>query len=329
VGRPDLSSGDLSQDQLASLLYDSLQHKIMPLPDDVLVYPAHGPGSSCGKNLGPNTQSSIGEEKQTNYALQPQTKEAFIASVTQGLDLPPQYFPINARINKEGYDSLEEVLENGLKPLDFENFKKMVGSKDAIILDSREAELFTGGFVPGSINIGLSGRFAEWAGSLLPFDKPILLVTEEGKEKETVVRLARVGFSMMRGFLKGGYEAWKKSGEAFDLIINVQADELALDLQFDPKMLVIDVRREAEFADGHIRDAMNIPVNDLTDPANMANIDDQQNVYIHCAGGYRSIIASSMLKSQGIHNIRNVIGGWASIKDQPGIEIVKENSVLN
>ena len=329
VGRPDLSSGNLSKEQLASLMYDSLQGKVIPLPDDVIVYPAHGPGSSCGKNLGPSTFSTIGEEKLTNYALQPQSKEEFIEKVTNGLDLPPQYFPINARINKEGYESLDEVLEAALKPLDVTAFKEKMLDTDAIVLDSRESEVFTSGFVPGSINIGLSGRFAEWAGSLLPFDKSILLVTEAGKERETAVRLARVGFSMMVGYLEGGYDGWKNAGETIDMIITVEADELALDLQFDEKLLVVDVRREAEFADGHIRDAVNIPLNDLTDPGSMAGIEDSHNVYLHCAGGYRSIIASSLFKRQGIHNIRNVAGGWASIVQQPTIDIIKENSVLN
>ena len=329
VGRPDLSSGNLGREQLASMLYDSLQKKIIPLSDDVIVYPAHGPGSSCGKNLGPNTHSTIGEEKQTNYALKPQTRQEFVEAVTNGLDTPPQYFPINARINREGYESLDDILENGLKPLDIPGFKKKMVADETIILDSREAPLFTEGFVPGSVNIGLSGRFAEWAGSLLPFDKPMLLITEEGKERETLVRLARVGFSNVQGYLQGGYAAWKAAGEQIDMIINVEADELALDLQFDRNLVVMDVRREAEFADGHIRGAINVPVSELTDPGSMAGIENNHNLYIHCAGGYRSIIASSMLKREGFHNIRNVLGGWASIRDQKGIDIVKENSVLN
>jgi hydroxyacylglutathione hydrolase len=329
VGRPDLSSGNLNEVQLASLLYDSLQNKIMTLPGDTLVYPAHGPGSSCGKNLGPETYSSIADEKKSNYALQPQSREEFIKAVTEGLVTPPLYFPINAKINKEGYESLDEVLGAGLRPLTISELKKWILESDLIVLDTRESMLFTEGFVPGSINIGLDGRFAEWAGSLLPFDKPIVLVTDPGNEKESVVRLARVGFSTMKGFLAGGFEHWKKAGEPIDLIVNVDADELAVDLPFDPRLLVIDVRRETEFADGHVRGALNIPVSELTDPATMANIEDTHNIYVHCAGGYRSIIASSMLKRQGIHNLRNITGGWKSISEQPNIEIVKENSVLN
>lgn len=329
VGRPDLSSGNLSQEQLASMMYESLQNKIIPLPDDVIVYPAHGQGSSCGKNIGPETYSTIAEEKQTNYALQTQTKDEFIKAVTDGLATPPQYFPINARINKEGYESLEEVLENGLKALSLESFKHLAQQDDITVLDTREAMLFTEGFVPGSINIGLNGRFAEWAGSLLSFDKPILLVTETGKEKESVIRLARVGFDKMAGHLDGGFDSWKKAGESIDLIINVEPDELAMDMPFDNKLVILDVRREMEFAEGHVKGSINVPLYSLTDPASMANIEENQNVYVHCAGGYRSIIASSLMKRQGIHNIRNVTGGYAAIKEQPGMEIVKENSVLN
>ena len=329
VGRPDLSSGNLSQDQLASMMYDSLLQKIIPLPDDVIVYPAHGQGSSCGKNIGPETYSTIADEKQTNYALQTQSKEEFIKAVTDGLAAPPQYFQINARINKEGYESLDEVLGNGLKPHSPESFKELMKQDGITVLDTREALLFTEGFVPGSINIGLNGRFAEWAGSLLSFEKPILLVTETGKEKESVVRLARVGFDKMIGYLEGGFDSWQKSGEPIDLIVNVEPDELAMDIPFDDKLVILDVRRELEFAEGHVKGSVNIPVNSLIDPASMANIEDNQNVYVHCAGGYRSIIASSMMKRQGIHNIRNVSGGYAAIREQKGIEIVKENSVLN
>ncbi len=330
VGRPDLSSGDLTQEQLASMMYDSLQKKIIPLPDSVVVYPAHGPGSSCGKNLGPDTYSTIGDEKQTNYALQPQSKEEFVKAVTDGLDLPPQYFFINAKINKEGYESLDDVLENGLKPLSLDEFKSYIKDEDVIILDTRDGEKFTEGFIPDSINIGLNGRFAEWAGNLLPFDKPIVLVTEKGKEKESVIRLARVGFDQMKGFLDGGFENWQRSNEKIDLIINVEADEFALDLKYDKKIMIIDVRRETEFADGHIRGAINIPLSEFIDPGSIAGIEDNYyNVYIHCGGGYRSVIASSILKKQGIHNIHNILGGWNVIKMQPGVEIVKEKSILN
>jgi len=329
VGRPDLSSGEMTQEDLAALLYDSINQKIASLPDDVVVYPAHGPGSNCGKNLGPATSSTIGEEKNTNYALQPQTKEAFIKAVTADLPAAPSYFPINARINKEGYDSLEKILEAALTPLSPADVKKWMENEDTILLDTRPAGDFTKQFVPGSISIGLEGRFAEWAGSLLPFDKPIILVTEAGMEKESAVRLARVGFSQMHGYLAGGVEAWRKAGEAIDLIIDVEVDELAMDLPYDDHLIAIDVRREAEFGDGHVRGAINVPLNDLTDPGSMANIDELQNLYIYCGSGYRSVIAASLMKRQGIHNLRNVLGGFNAIRLQQGIEIVKDNSVLN
>jgi hydroxyacylglutathione hydrolase len=330
VGRPDLAQkgAELTMQDLAGMLYESLQKKIIPLGDDVIVYPAHGPGSSCGKNLGPNTYSTIGEEKQMNYALQAQSKQEFIKAVTDGLDAPPQYFPINAKINKEGYESLDAVVEQGLKPLSVDEVKKAF-KDDVLILDTRPADVFTQGFIPGSVFIGLEGRFAEWAGSLLPFDKPMILVSEPGKEKETIIRLARVGFSKVIGYVNGGFDAWKASGQEIDMIINVEADELAMDIPFDENLVVLDVRKPTEFADGHVKDALNIPLNDLTDPLNMSAIEEEQNVYVHCAGGYRSVIASSLLKRQGIHNLRNILGGWNKIKEQEKIKTEKENSVLN
>jgi hydroxyacylglutathione hydrolase len=329
VGRPDLSSGNLSREELAAMLYESLQKKIVPLPDSVLIYPAHGAGSSCGKNLGPDTYSTLGEERKTNYALRAASKEEFIKQVTDGLNEPPQYFAVNARINKEGYESLDEVMQNGLKPLSLAAFKEMISDDDTIILDTRASLEFSEGYVPGSISIGLDGRFAEWAGSLLPFDRAFVLVTDPGKEKESVVRLARVGFAQMGGFLDGGFETWRVSGEPIDLIVNIDADEFAMDLPFDPKLKVVDVRRETEFADGHVPAARNIPLETLTDPGTMAEFSDTDNIYIHCASGYRSIIACSLFKRQGIHNLHNITGGWDEIKKLDGLAIVKENSVLN
>ena len=331
VGRPDLAQGsDITMSDLAGMMYESLQKKIMPLADEVIVYPAHGPGSACGKNLGPETYSTIGEEKKTNYALKAQTKEEFIKEVTDGLAEPPQYFPINAKINKEGYDSLDEVLKKGMQALSVDAFKEKLKDDNVILLDTRKSSTFTEGFIPSAISIGLDGRYAEWAGSLLPFDKKLLLITEEGKEEESIIRLARVGFDKMDGYLNGGYEAWKNAGEKIDLIIDVEADEMAMDIPHDPNLVVVDVRKEIEFADGHVKNAINLPLTDMIDPGLMADFDDTQNIYVHCAGGYRSIIASSLLKRQGIHNIRNVIGGWGKIKEQEGkIEIVRETSVLN
>lgn len=330
VGRPDLAQkgNELTMHDLAGMLYESIQAKLFPLADNVIVYPAHGPGSACGKNLGPHTQSTIGEEKQTNYAMKAATKAGFIEEVTSGIAAPPSYFPVNARINKEGYDSLDKVLESSLIPLSPDAFEQQI-TDDIIILDTRHASAFSQGFIPGSIFIGLEGRFAEWAGSLLPFDAPMLLVTDAGMEKESIIRLARVGFDKVKGYLDGGYSAWQEAGKPFDMIIDVEADELMMDMPHDPNLVVVDVRRETEFADGHLKDALNIPLNDMTDPGSMANLEDHQNIYVHCAGGYRSVIASSLLKRQGIHNIRNIAGGWGKIKEQEKVEIVKENSVLN
>jgi hydroxyacylglutathione hydrolase len=330
VGRPDLAQKgeQITVTDLAGMLYDSLHNKLAPLADDVIVYPAHGPGSACGKNLGPSTHSTIGEEKKTNYAMKAESKDQFIKEVTDGIPAPPQYFPINAMINKEGYDSLDAILKQGMTPLSVDAFKKTV-NEDTVILDTRRADTFTLGFVPGSISIGLEGRFAEWAGSLLPFDAPLLLVTDPGKEKETIIRLARVGFSKVMGYLDGGFAAWQQGGEEVDLIIDVEPDELMMDIPFDDRLVVVDVRKPAEYADGHLKDAQNIPLNDMTDPGVMSNLEEDQNIYVHCQGGYRSVIASSLLKRQGIHNIRNVVGGWNKIKEQEKAEVVKEKSVLN
>jgi hydroxyacylglutathione hydrolase len=320
VGRPDLSSGDLSSEELAEIMYETLNEKIIPLPDDVIVYPAHGPGSSCGKNLGPNTFSTIGDEKKTNHALQPQSKEDFIKSVTTGLNIAPVYFAINASINQKGYDSIVEVKTNGTKALSIEAFKTLA-KEDVIILDTRNASLFTQGFVPNSIFIGLEGRYAEWAGSLLSFTKKIILVTELGKEEESVIRLSRVGFDKMAGYLDGGFEAWKNNGEKIDMIVDVEPDELIMDLPHDANITVLDVRKETEFGEGHLEGASNLPLAEMTDVTLLAQFEENENIYVHCAGGYRSVIASSILKKEGIHNIRNVLGGWSRIKEQEGAKM--------
>lgn len=328
VGRPDLSSGNMTSEELASVMYDTIKNKIMPLNNDVIVYPAHGPGTSCGKNLGPETATTIGEQKKNNYALQQQTKEEFIKAVTTGLDETPSYFSVNAKINKEGYESLEEIKRKGLTPLTAANFKLKIDS-DMLVLDTRTASEFSKGFVPGSLFIGLEGRFAEWAGSLLPFHQHIILVTEPGKEEETIVRLARVGFDNVEGYLDGGFEAWKNAGETIDIIIDVEADELAMDIPYDDNLLVLDVRKENEFAEGHVKDAINLPLGNMTDVAQIATLEESQNIYIHCGSGYRSLIAASFLKKHGYYNLRNIVGGWAKIKEQKNIKTEKEAAVLN
>lgn len=328
VGRPDLFSGSLSKEELAGYLFESLKNKIKTLPDHVTVYPAHGPGSACGKNLGPNTYSTIGDEKRGNYALLAEDKADFIKQVTEGLAAPPQYFPINAQINKEGYDAMNTIMERSLKPLSIKDFSEKAAA-GAVILDTRNANVFTEGFVPGSISIGLEGRFAEWAGSLLPFNQPMLLVTAAGQEEETIVRLARVGFDKVEGYLEGGYEAWQAAGEKIDLVISVDPDELAMDIPHDPNLVVVDVRKPAEYADGHIKNAINITLGEMTDPGTLADLDDHMNLYVHCQGGYRSVIACSIMKREGIHNLRNVNGGYGKMKDQEGLTTVQEKNILN
>lgn len=327
VGRPDLFSGNLTKEELAGYMYDSLQ-KLKQLPPDVKVYPAHGPGSSCGKNLGPNTYSTIGEEMTSNYAMQSLSKEEFVKVVTEGLTAPPVYFPVNASINKQGYENIDTIISNGMTALDINEFKKATAD-NAIILDTRKATEFTQGFIPDSINIGLEGRFAEWAGVLLPFHQKIVIVTDEGKEEETIIRMARVGFDKIIGYLKGGYKSWIEAGEKIDLIIDVEADELKMDLNYDNRLVVLDVRKEPEFDNGHVQTAVNIPLHTMTDVAVLSNIEDNDNVYIHCAGGYRSVIAASIMKRHGFHNIRNILGGYEQIKAVPEMPLVAAREVLN
>lgn len=326
VGRPDLFSGNLSKEELAGYMYDSLNNVIKKLPDNVLVYPAHGPGSACGKNLGPETHSTIGVQKQQNYALQDMTKDEFIKVVTTGLSKPPAYFPENARINKEGHDTLDNVMSRAMQPLSIAVFKEKVKG-GAWILDTRNATVFTQGFVPDSISIGLEGRFAEWAGILIPLDQPLVLVTEKGMEKDSIIRLARVGIDHVQGYLDGGYEAWQNAGERIDMIIDVEPEELAIDMPHDNKLEVLDVRKPTEYEAGHVKGAVNMPLDTLMDPLNIAMVSDDHNIYVHCAGGYRSVIAASILKRDGYHNLRNVLGGFAKIKNVSAIPVVAAEKV--
>ena len=327
VGRPDLFSGNMTKEQLAAMMYDSLNSKIKPLNDNIIVYPAHGPGSSCGKNLGPETFSTIGAQKATNYALQDMSKEDFIAVVTSGLNAPPVYFPLNAKLNKEGYGSIDDVYTKGMQPLSIAEFKNNVEHENAWILDTRPSTVFTSGFVPESISIGLDGRFAEWAGTVIPLKQPLVIVAEPGKEKESITRLARVGIDNILGYLDGSYEGWQEAGEPIDLIIDIEADEFAMDIPHDPKMEVVDVRKPAEFIAGHVKGATNLPLDELTDPLYIANFEDDVNLYIHCAGGYRSVIAASLIKRQGVHNLRNVLGGFGKIKLEKGVQIVLPDAI--
>lgn len=321
VGRPDLFSGNMSKEELAGMMYESLNEKIKTLPDDVIVFPAHGPGSSCGKNLGAETFSTIGEQKGTNYALQDMTKEEFVKAVTDGLSTPPAYFPLNAKINKEGYESMDALMRIAMTGFTVAELKEKL-KDEVLLLDTRPATEFTQAFIPGAISIGLEGRFAEWAGSLLPFDQPMVLVTEPGKEEETVIRLARVGFENVQGYLEGGISAWINAGEKVDMIIDIEPDELAMDMPHDNKLEVLDVRKESEYDAGHVNGATNAPLDSLRDIFNIALISSENNLYVHCAGGYRSVIAASLLKRQGYHNLRNVLGGFSKMKDQKGLKIV-------
>lgn len=328
VGRPDLFSGNLSSEELATMLYHSLE-KLKQLPDAVKVYPAHGPGSSCGKQLGPNTHSTIGEEKNTNYAMQNQTIADFVTAVTSGLNKPPVYFPINAKLNKEGYDSISLLMEKALQPLAIDAFMKATNQANVIILDTRKATDFTSGFVPGSINIGLEGRFAEFAGVLLSYTDEIVLVTETGKEHESATRLARVGFNKIIGYLDGGFDHWLAAQQPIDMIIDVEADELKMDLNYDHHLILLDVRKEMEYENAHVQSALNIPLQAMRDISLISNFDETDNIYIHCAGGYRSVIAASILKREGIHNLRNVLGGFEAIKKVPDMPIESAKELLN
>lgn len=326
VGRPDLFSGDMSKEELAGMMYHSLSTKIKSLADDVIVYPAHGPGSACGKALGKETFSTIGTQKATNYALQDMSEADFIKEVTTGLNKPPAHFPINAKLNQQGYDAMEDVMGRASKALSIADFKALV-KEGAWIVDTRASTVFTEGFVPDSISIGLDGRYAEWAGQLIPFSQNLVLVTEAGKELESITRLARVGLDKVQGYLEGGFEGWQAAGEKTDLIIDIEADELAMDIPHDNRLEVIDVRKPAEYEGGHVKGATLVPLESMADPFTIASINDEHNLYVHCAGGYRSVIACSMLKREGYHNVRNIIGGWGRIKEQKGMPVVLPGKV--
>ena len=321
VGRPDLAqkAADLTQEDLAGILYESLRRKIMPLADDVLVYPAHGAGSACGKNLSKETVGTLGEQKKTNYALRADmTKEEFIKEVTDGLLPPPQYFPLNVKMNKEGYEDIQTVLESGTKPLSAEAFEVAANETAAIVLDVRHQDDFAKGHIPQSIFIGIDGGFAPWVGAMVGnVAQPILLVTPEGREEETVTRLARVGFDNTLGFLKGGIEAWKNADKQVDVVEGIDADELKNIIEKN-KIEIFDVRKPGEYLSEHITEAHNTPLDFIND--HMSEFPSNKPFYIHCAGGYRSMIAASILKSRGIHNLIDVKGGFGKIKES-GIEI--------
>ncbi|NCA20986.1 MAG: MBL fold metallo-hydrolase [Crocinitomicaceae bacterium] len=313
VGRPDLAqkAASMTKEELAGLLFDSLREKIIPLPDSVTVYPAHGAGSACGKNMSKETTDTLGHQKEVNYALRADmTKADFIKEVTDGLLPPPGYFGMNVAMNKNGYDAIQEVMERGLHPLSVDAFEAAANETNALVLDTRTAMEFSKLFVPNSISIGLEGQFAPWVGALIPDVKQeILLITETGKEEETVKRLARVGYDYVIGYLDGGIEAWKNAGKETDSIGRISADEF--ETQFTEKPIVIDVRKPGEFSGEHVENAISIPLDFMND--HMADFPKEQPFIIHCAGGYRSIIAGSILKSRGFNNFVDVIGGYDAI----------------
>jgi hydroxyacylglutathione hydrolase len=315
VGRPDLSQkgADMTQEQLAGLLFDSLRTKIMPLADEVIVYPAHGAGSACGKNLSKQTIGTIGEQKRTNYALRHNmTKEEFVKEVTDGLLPPPQYFPLNVKMNKEGYDDIDDVIERGTKPLTAQEFEIVANKTEAVILDVRNEKEFIKGHIPRSIFIGIEGGFAPWVGALIADVKqPILLVAPKGREEETIIRLSRVGFDNTLGYLNGGFETWKKAGFGYDTILSIHSDELKGKIK-NEHVPVFDVRKEGEFNSEHVANAKNTPLEYLND--HLQEFPENETFYLHCAGGYRSVIAASILKSRGIHNLVDVVDGYTSIK---------------
>jgi glyoxylase-like metal-dependent hydrolase (beta-lactamase superfamily II) len=313
VGRPDLAqkAADMTQEQLAGILFDSLRTKIMPLADDVIVYPAHGAGSACGKNLSKETVGSIGEQKATNYALRADmTKEEFIAEVTDGLLPPPAYFPMNVKLNKEGYNNVEDIIKEA-KAFDAKTFELVANETEALILDVRKEAEFAQGHIPKSIFIGLHGQFAPWVGALiLDIKQPILLVTPEGKEEETIKRLARVGYDNTLGYLKGGFESWKAAGFDFDTVTTVSAE--VLKQKMNEKVPVFDVRKPGEYTAEHILDVPSTPLDFLNN--HLSEFPKNEEFYVHCAGGYRSMIAASILKARGYHNVIDVQGGFAAIK---------------
>ncbi|MEL6916894.1 MAG: MBL fold metallo-hydrolase [Bacteroidota bacterium] len=321
VGRPDLAqkAANMTQEDLAGILFDSLRNKIMPLGDEVIVYPAHGSGSACGKNMMKETVDTLGNQKQMNYALRSDmTKEEFITEVTEGLLPPPKYFPLNVKMNKEGYEDIDKIIERGTVALSPNAFEAAANETGAVVLDVRHQEEFVKGHVPRSIFIGLHGDFAPWVGALIAdVQQPILLITPEGKEVETVTRLSRVGFDHTLGYLEGGFNAWKKSGKDYDTVVSLPVDEVKENIT-SKKISVYDVRKESEYTTEHLLDARNTPLSFLND--HMSRFPQEDTFYVHCASGFRSIIAASILKSRGVHNLVDISGGFKALK-KSGLEV--------
>jgi glyoxylase-like metal-dependent hydrolase (beta-lactamase superfamily II)/rhodanese-related sulfurtransferase len=315
VGRPDLAqkAAHLTKEQLAGLLFDSLHSKIIPLSDSITVYPAHGAGSACGKNMSKETVDTLGHQKQTNYALRASmSREEFINEVTDGLEAPPAYFPENVRMNKEGYESLDKVIKSGTQPLTTEEFELIANETGALILDTRSANDFRMGFIPNSINIGIEGSFAPWVGALIPgVNQPLLIVCDKDREEEVVTRLARVGYDNTLGYLSGGFKSWVNAKKEVDTINSISPAELAI--QLTKNTMVIDVRKQSEFQAEHIEGAINLPLDFIND--HLAEIPKQGKVFVHCAGGYRSMIAISILKARGWDNLIDVSRGFKALAE--------------
>ncbi|MFI5452033.1 rhodanese-like domain-containing protein [Pedobacter sp. UC225_61] len=314
VGRPDLAQqGELTMEDMAGTLYESLHNKILTLADDVIVYPAHGAGSACGKNMSKETFDTLGHQKEVNYALKAKSKQDFIKEVTNGLLPPPQYFAKNAAMNKGGYDSIDEVYEKGLVALSPEEFELKANQTDALILDTRDPQVFAKGFIPKSINIGLNGQFAPWVGALITdLKQELLLVTDEGKAEETITRLARVGYDYTIGYLAGGITAWQNAGKEIDQIESISADEFETILNANDSIQALDVRKPGEYEAEHLEATLTRPLDYINDWTTEVHPDE--TYYIHCAGGYRSMIAASILKARGINNVIDIAGGYGAIK---------------
>ena len=315
VGRPDLAqkAADMTQEELAATLFDSLRNKIMPLEDDITVYPAHGAGSACGKNMMKETVDSLGNQKRMNYALRADmTREEFVKEVTDGLLPPPAYFPLNVKMNKEGYEAIDTVIQKGSHALNPEEFERAANETEAIVLDVRHQSEYVKSHIPRSIFIGLKGDFAPWVGALIKdITQPILLVVEEDKLEEAITRLSRVGFDNTIGYLEGGFSAWEHAGKETDSLTSVAVGEF--EAKASEKTQIIDVRKPTEYISEHVVGADNMPLSQINDF--LDQISDESDAYIHCAGGYRSVIAGSILKSRGIHNLVNIEGGYDAIKE--------------
>lgn len=324
VGRPDLAQkvvAELTQDKLARHLFTSLRTKIMPLQDDIIVYPAHGAGSACGKNMSKETTDTLGNQKLFNYALRPDmTEEEFVKEITDGLMPPPAYFPENVMMNIRGYDSIDTVLERGNHALDPDAFEAAANETDAVMLDTREARIFAQGFIPNSINIGIDGNFAPWVGAMIPdIKQKILVITDEGREEEVVTRLARVGYDYTIGHLKGGFQAWKNTGKEIDQIESITVNEMVERIKNNPSLTVLDVRKASEHFSEHVVGSENIPLDYLND--HLAEISKDKTYLVHCAGGYRSMIFNSILKSRGYDNLIDIQGGFNAIKDSGLVQV--------